>query len=203
MEFLPSATFHSSVSAARTAFDPQATNQYYWRKIKTVTATLAGSSTEVQSIGNGITETTVRTYNVSGTANNGGGSKGYTTGTFQNILEPLDGPRWTNYFSAQMLVTSSTGTKTVTYTGPSAPPGYTADEPQTSLGFLIEHDRLTRLWKASANASAETVITPIPWDDFDRGGSWEFPFSTSINNSSGTFISTFEDSGSLIFTFAL
>lgn len=203
MEFLPSATFHPSVSEARTAFDPQATNQPYWRKIKTVVATLGGSSTEVMSVGNGITQTTVRTYNVSGTANNGGGSKGYTTGTFQNVLEPLDGPRWTNYFSANMLVTSSTGTRTVSYTGPNAPQGYTANEPPSSLGFLLQHDRLTRLWKASANASAETVITPIPWDDFDRGGSWEFPFSTSINQSSGTFISTYNDSGSLSFTLAL
>ena len=203
MEFLPSATFHPSVSAARSAFSLKFDIQLYWRKIKTVTATLGGSSTEVISVGNGITQTTVRTYNMSGTANNGGGSKGYTTGTFQNALHPLDGPRWTNYFSAQMLITSSSGTRTVSYTGPSAPPGYTANEPPGYLGFLLQQDRLTRLWKASSGATTETVITPIPWDDFDRGGSWEFPFSTSINNSSGTFISTYEDSGTLIFTLSL
>ena len=203
MEFLPSATFHSSVSAARAAFDPQAANQYYWRKIKAVTATLVSGYTEVVSYGGGITQTTVYTSSVSGTANNGGGSKGYDTGTFQNILQPLDGPRWTNIFSANLLLTGATGTRTVSYSGPSAPPGYTQDAPPTAFNFSLQQDRLTRLWAASTGIHDTNETTPIPWDDFDRGGTWGFNFSSSYNNSSGTFINSGSDSGSLTITFAL
>jgi len=195
MATLPLMSLHSSVSTAMAAWHPRYEPQFYWRKIRMVTMSLSGTQTETGPFNSeGLLYKIVSTTNgaLTMSADNGGAHKGYSTGTFGMTQYVLDGPlgkRPSNaapaYFSA-IGPCNGTYTEVHSFTGPNAPEGYSHTRLVLSLGFSLSRQS-NGLWMASSDFGSDAGTDPIAWDDFDRGGSWSFPYSREIITGSYKF----------------
>lgn len=193
MATLPAIPVHATVSAAMSRWDPRFELDPCWRKIKRVTMSLTGSSTEISKYSQDVTRTDVVTLQgaLTGSADNGGVHRGYDTGWFTINAKPLDGSDWDAiigldpafgigdpFFAAQDDRARGTYRTAVSYSGPGAPANYTRIDEHPGIGFSLAKQK-TGLWIASSTFG---YSAPTPWDDFDRGGSWVFPISQSITN---------------------
>lgn len=198
MATLPPMTLHSSVSTAMAKWYPRYEPQLYWRKIRMVTLSLSGTQTSTGPVnGEGTLYKIVSTTDGSLTmsADNGGARKGYSTGTFNMTQYALDGPlgkRPTNYIPAYFSAggpCDGTYTEAHSFTGPNAPASYSTVRPVTGLRFSLSRQS-NGLWLAASDFGSDQGADPIAWDDFDRGGSWSFPYSQTITTGAYKFIAS-------------
>jgi len=195
MATLPPMTLHSSVQTAMGPWSPRYEPQLYWRKIRLVTLSLSGTQTETgPQNGEGTLFKIVSTTDgpLTMSADNGGAHKGYSTGRFGMTQYALDGPlgkRPSNpaaaYFSAGGP-SNGTYTEVHSFTGPNAPEGYSHTRFVTDLHFSLSR-QANGLWMAASSFGSDQGAEPIAWDDFDRGGSWAFPYSQSITTGAYKF----------------
>lgn len=206
MDVLPPMQLDDSVATAMVNWDPRYEPHLFWRKIKKVTLSLTGSSTEVTAHNSVVSSTEVRTIAGSATADNGGAHIGYSTGTFSIVGYPLDGPYWDAQgyyrppsFSVQ-AVGNGTVTRVVSFSGPSAPDGYTTTDDLTSLTFGLVR-KPSGLWEASGLFGDSA---PLEWGDWDQGGQFSFPLSyASERVKVGSTLTYAESSGTINVTLHL
>ena len=200
MDVLPPMQLDNSVATAMAPWDPRYESHFFWRKIKKVTLSLTGSSTEVTAHNSVVSRTEVRTISGSATADNGGAHIGYSTGTFSIVGYPLDGPYWDavgSYpppsFSVQ-AVGNGTVTRVVSFSGPSAPAGYTTTDDFTALTFGLVR-KPSGLWEAIADLGTSG---PLEWGDWDHGGQFSYPISyASERVKVGSTLTYAESSGTI------